>query len=148
VASDAYVYMSDLEPESVELEPFLDVVWKPGFDRNAAGTSLAIDGRTYRKGIGMHARTKMAFALDGRYSRLYATIGIDDAAGALGSVVFRVLADGRPLFQSDPVGGGDPARSLALDVAGARRLTLVADFGGSVVASGNLADWAEARLVK
>jgi len=148
VASDAYVYLSDLEPESVERQPFLDIVWGPRFDRSAAGGPLVLDGKTYAKGIGMHVRTEMTFAIDGRYSRFHATIGVDDAGGALGRVVFGVLADGRPVFQSKPVGGPDPARTLALDVTGARRLTLVADFGSPVEASGNLADWAEARLVK
>jgi len=148
VASDAYVYLSDLEPQSVQLRPFLDVAWRPRFDRNAAGGPLVLDGRTYARGIGMHARTEMTFAIDGRYSRFHARVGVDDAGGALGRVVFGVLADGRPVFQSDPVGGGDPARPVALDVGGARRLTLVADFGSPVEASGNMADWAEARLVK
>ncbi len=148
VASDGCVYLSDLEPENVDLQPLLDVVWQPRLDGSVAGGPLALDGKTYAKGLGMHARTEMTFATDGRYSRFYATIGVDDAAGPLGRVVFRVLADGRPLFQSEPLGGGDPAHPLVLDIAGASRLTLVADFGSSVEASGNFADWAEARLAR
>ncbi|GAG44329.1 unnamed protein product, partial [marine sediment metagenome] len=33
IASDAYRYLSDLEPASVDAQPFLDVVWPARFDR-------------------------------------------------------------------------------------------------------------------
>ncbi|MCK4375362.1 MAG: NPCBM/NEW2 domain-containing protein, partial [Candidatus Brocadiae bacterium] len=93
-------------------------------------------------------RTEMTFALGGQYSRLYATLGVDDSAGDLGQVAFKVLADGRSLHESEPLSGSDAARPLALDVEGVNSLTLVADFGSAVAASGNFADWAEARVVR
>ncbi|MHC4480930.1 MAG: NPCBM/NEW2 domain-containing protein [Planctomycetota bacterium] len=146
--SDAYRYLSDLEPARVKREPFVDVVWPPRFDQAVTHGPLRIEGRTYPKGIGMHARTEMTFALGGSYSAFHATVGVDDAAGQLGSVLFRLLADGRTVYESGAMGGGEPARTIAVDIAGAQELTLVADFGDPLVGSGNLADWADARVVR
>jgi len=146
--SDAYHYLSDLAPETVKLQPFLDVVWQPRFDRAVTGDPLVLAGKPYLKGLGMDVRTEMTFALDGAYSRFHALVGVDDSAGALGRVVFKVLADGRLLYQSSPLSGGDALQTVSLDISGVRRLSLVADFGGLAWTGGNFADWAEARVVR
>lgn len=152
ISSDAYRYLSDVKPEAVSLQPFLDVVWQPRFDRAVTGGPLVLAGRAYGKGIGMDARTEMTFALDGAYSRFYAAVGVDQAAAGLadglGRVVFRVLADGRRIYDSGPLTPADGPRQVSLDIGGAARLTLVADLGGAVSAGGNFADWAEARVVR
>jgi len=148
VRPDAYCYLSDLKPEGVSTEPRLDVVWPPRFDESIAGGPIILDGRAYPKGIGMHPRTEMTFALEGRYARFYATVGVDDAAGDGGSVAFQVLADGRQVYESGPVTGADAARPVALEVGGVQRLTLRADFGDPFSPGGDFADWAEARLVR
>jgi len=148
VSSDAYRYLSDVTPESIETEPYLDVVWPPRPDACVTGAPLRLDGATCPKGLGMHARTRMCYTLGASYDRFYAGIGVDDAAGPRGSVVFRILGDGRELLRTDPMTGNAPARHVALDIAGVERLTLIADWGDPVVGSGNFADWAEARVVR
>jgi hypothetical protein len=123
-------------------------------DRAAGGGPLVLAGRTYQKGIGMDARTEMTFALDGAYSRFYAMVGVDagaageSGAAAIGKVVFRVLADGRQVYESVPLTAADAPRQVSLDARGIRLVTLVADFGSDVAAAGNFADWAEARVVR
>jgi len=148
VASEAYVYLSDLEPAQVEVEPFLDVAWPPRFDRAVTGGPLTLGGRTYAKGIGAHTRTRITYSLPGGYGRLLGLCGVDDAAGTLGRVTFRVLLDGQPAFEAGPLSGGTAPVPVRVELAGAQQLTLVTDFGSPVDASGNLADWAEARLVR
>jgi hypothetical protein len=148
IGSDAYAYLSDLEPIAIEARPLLDVAWEPRLDSAAAGGPLTLDGRQYAHGIGMHTRTAMAFELTREFTHFYATAGVDDAAGGLGSVVFRVTAGGRTVIETPPLTGRDRAVQLCASIAGARRLTLVADFGSDVEAAGNLADWAEARVVR
>ncbi len=148
VASEAYVYLSDLKPDNVKLKPVLDVVWQPRLDLDVTGRAIELDGRIYPKGIGTHVHTEMTFATGGGYLHFYAMIGVDDTAGDLGSVVFRVLADGRSIFRSKPLGGRDAPEPIALDIRGARRLTLVTEPGSPVEPCGNFADWAEARLVR
>ncbi|MFO7957380.1 MAG: NPCBM/NEW2 domain-containing protein [Candidatus Brocadiia bacterium] len=148
VGSDAYRYVSDMTPDSVETEPYLDVVWPPRMDVAVTGDQLGLEGTTYPKGIGMHARTRMTFGLGARYKRFHATIGVDDAAGPRGSVVFRVVGDGRELLSTDPMTGDAAPRPVSVDITGVENLTLIADWGDPVVGSGNLADWAEGRVVR
>jgi len=148
VYSDSYRYLSDLEPEGTSLRPLLDVVWPPQMDRAVSGEPIAMAGRTYPKGIGMHTQTEMTFRLRGAYRRFYADIGVDDAGKAAGGqAAFKVVGDGRPLHDSGPLTAGYAPQSLSLDVAGVDRLTLMADFS-SPVAAGCFADWADARVVK
>ncbi len=147
VASAAYRYLTAEDVTDVEVRPILDVVWRPRFGRNALGSAIALEGRTYTTGIGMHPRTKMTFLLDGSWTRFHARIGIDDAAGDLGNVVYRVMVDGREAYASGSVVGSDPPRAIEVDIAGGRRLSLVVEPGGPDPV-GNLADWAEARVVR
>jgi hypothetical protein len=147
LASEAYRYLSDLEPAKVITTPLLDVVWAPRLDAAVTGSPLRLGGVTYPKGIGMHVRTEMEFALDGGYSRLYALVGVDDAAGKLGAVVFRVVADGRTAFESPPQHGGDAPLRVSVDITGATRVTLAAEAADPAALSGQFADWADARVV-
>ncbi len=144
----SYRYLSDLAPVEVRKQPLLDVTWEPRFDASVTGDPLRLDGEEYPRGIGMHTRTEMTFELPGQYDRFHAVVGVDDAAEERGSAVFRVLADGEELYDSDRLGGEDPPRHVSLEIAGARRLTLVADFGDPLSLGGNFADWAEARVAR
>ncbi len=152
VYSDAYRYLSDLTPEKVTSQPFLDVVWPPCFDRSLFGGPLSLAGKAYVRGIGMDARTEMTFALGRAWSRFYATVGVDDGAGGAqgrsGRVILRAFADERLIYESGPLGRGGPPQALSLDVGGADKLTLVTDFGSRASAGGDFADWADARVAK
>jgi NPCBM/NEW2 domain-containing protein len=113
----------------------------PGGD----GGPLRVDGRTYEKGLGMNALGLAGFHLGGRCTRFAATVGIDDSRGGGGSVVFRVVGDGRTLFESAVVRGSTAAVPVSVDVTGVEQLDLVAD--PTADGQGNdHADWADARL--
>jgi hypothetical protein len=148
VAADSYIYLSDLPVESVESEPQLDVVWPYRLDLSVTGTGLSLDGVRYAKGIGMHPRTALSFRSGGRFDRLLAVVGVDDAADGRGSVRFAVLADGRTVADIGPLTGADGTRRIAADVSGAQMVVLAAEPGDPLVLSGNLADWCSARLVR
>jgi hypothetical protein len=68
------------------------------------------------------------------------------------AIAFEVWVDGRKRWDSGPVRNADPAepaRQVDVDVAGAKTLELVVvpqDVHGHLAQ--NLADWAEARLLK
>jgi hypothetical protein len=148
IGSEAYRYLSDMAPAVVRAIPQLDVVWPPRMDASAARTPLSLGGRVYVKGIGMHACTAMAFDLQGRYGWFHATVGVDDTAGQQGSVIFRVLADGREVWALGPMAGGDRPQKVKVGIGGVRELALVADPGDALEPAGNFADWADARVVR
>ena len=104
-------------------------------------------GRVFDNGLGVHSRTELDYQLDRGYESLVATIGIDDAVRPAGSVVFRVLGDGKVLLDSGVVTGKDPPRDVNVNVVGVSTLTLVVDYGDELDLS-DQADWGGARLLK
>lgn len=110
------------------------------------GGPLTLDGVTHDRGLGTHAPSRVAYDLEAGCTRLQADVGIDDEAGAAGSVQFRVEgAGGRVLYESAVMRSGTPTRHLDVDVAGERRLKLVVTDGGDGN-TGDHADWASPNL--
>lgn len=145
--SDRVVYLSDIEPVGQDLRGLLHAPWPVRRDASATNSPIRLDGRTFDKGLGVHARTQLVYALDGRFERFCATIGIDEAARPRGNVVFHVLGDGRMLFDSGPVTGRDPARDLNIEVTSVKELTLLVDYGEGMDLADH-ADWAQARVIR
>lgn len=141
-------YLSDLPPAEYKFEPYFELDWPLVRDRSVSGSFLMLRGVEYPKGLGLHSRSTVTWRLDGKYRRLRATLGIDDAAGGKGSAVFEVLLDGKPAFRSDVLTGTSPAAALErIDLTGVKLLTLRVDYAteGDI---GDHADWCDAVLVK
>ena len=64
------------------------------------GRTLTLNGVTYAKGIGAHAASDVRVAIPAGCTTFNAVIGVDDEAGANGSVTFQVLGDATSLFTS------------------------------------------------
>ncbi|MFO0960725.1 MAG: NPCBM/NEW2 domain-containing protein [Isosphaeraceae bacterium] len=147
IRSTAVEYLSERGEDAVKSTGYLGKARPYRRDASAEGRPIRLDGRPHDHGLGMPSRTLLAYKLDGSAARFQATIGLDDRAGSLGSVVFRVRLDDRELFASPPMAEGSGTIDLDLDIRRGRVLILEADFGerGDVR---DLADWAEARLIR
>ena len=86
---------------------------EPKVDESVTGKTLRIAGRSFARGVGTHAGSALHVALDGRVVRFRATVGVDDATEGKGTVKFRIYADGRKVFDSGVMKGGDAARSVS-----------------------------------
>jgi hypothetical protein len=140
-------YLSDLKPAEYRHLPYLSLAWPYRRDRNVTGGLLRGDGRLYLKGLGVHSAARLTYLLEPGWKRFRAELGIDDSTEGRGSVDFRVFVDKKQVFISEPIRGGGRPVPLSIDLAGAKRLDLVVDYGeqGDVM---DHADWLEARLVK
>jgi alpha-galactosidase len=78
--------------------------------------------------------------------RFTATVGVDDEVGQRGSVVFKVVGDGKTLWESPILRGGDPARDVSVDLTGVNQLTLIVGDAGDDI-NYDHADWADAKIV-
>ena len=115
-----------------------------GDDQAFDGRPLTLGGVRYSKGLGTNSPSLVRYRLSKACQSFSADIGIDDATGDNGSVVFQVWADGEKLFDSGIVLGTTPPRHIAVDVTGRTELRL---FVGEVDAIAlDHADWADARL--
>jgi hypothetical protein len=147
VQSASVVYLSDLEPVRAELSGMVHSPWPVRLNRSVGNEVMRLDGVEFERGIGVHSRTELEFTLGGAFQTFCATIGIDDSVRPRGSVVFRVLGDGRELFDSGSMSGAMPGREIAVDLAGVERLVLLVDYGDHMDLADH-ADWAAARLIK
>jgi NPCBM/NEW2 domain-containing protein len=146
IRSRRVAYLSDLEPTTIEQRSiaFLDVPWRR--DRSVMGRPLTLANRTFEKGIGVHATSRLTFAASGKYDELAAEIGIDAETAGKGDCVFSVLADGESVF-SQRVKGSDPPRSIRVDIRGKQEVTLIVDAGEGLDLADH-ADWCDVRLIK
>jgi hypothetical protein len=114
---------------------------------------LRIDGKTYRHGFGVHARTVLTVTLGKRFRSFRATFGLDDTAKAPdgrggGEVRARVLADGKEVWTSGgSVRVGEPARAVGpVSVEGVETLSLEVGWGEVLLL--DRAVWADPVLVR
>jgi alpha-galactosidase len=132
--------------ESLNLE-YVEQGWgEPHANKSVDNHPLFLDGNRFDHGLGTHANSTLRIALGGKAERFTATVGVDDEVGQRGTVVFKVMADGKTLWESGIMRGGDAAQNLTLDLQGVKTLILqVGDAGDD--ANYYHADWADARFV-
>ncbi|HEY6532941.1 MAG TPA: NPCBM/NEW2 domain-containing protein [Acidimicrobiales bacterium] len=118
-----------------------------GSSEASDGKRLRLNGTSYSRGLGVASPSRITYDLNGRYSRFTSAIGIDDEIALGGSVTFEVWVDGRKVYTSGLKLATSPTEKIAVDVTGARELTLVVTDGGDNTI-GDHGDWADARLVR
>jgi hypothetical protein len=148
-------FLSDLAADKIEYAPYypprtdlpiLADSYQPrrniGFERGP----LKLDGKTYAKGLALHSRTQTGYRLPGKFRRLKALVGIDDALRPGGDVQLEIRGDGKLLWQG-AIRGSEPAKPLDLDIAGVKRIEILADFGADLDIA-DVIDLCEARVTK
>ncbi|MBN1343682.1 MAG: NPCBM/NEW2 domain-containing protein [Phycisphaerae bacterium] len=116
--------------------------------RNASvdGNPLSIGGRKYHRGVGTHSPGQFWITLDRGTARFAAAVGIDDEAGKNGTAEFLVVGDGKTLWRSGVMRGGETAKQVDVDLTGVEDLELVVTVGGDDYGYDHT-DWAEAKFV-
>ncbi len=150
VRGDHVRYLADRKESRAVFVGYLgEGTHREKFGRNTTldGRVLRVGGAPHDRGLGTQSRTLLAYRLEPGDRRFQATVALDDRAGPLGSVVFRVLLDGKEKFATPSMTVRDAPREIDLDLSGAKILILAAEFGdrGDVQ---DQADWIEARLIR
>ncbi len=117
----------------------------PGANKSVEGHTLSIGGKQFERGLGTHANSTFRLALNGQGERFTASVGVDDEVGQRGSVVFKVIGDGKTLWESRVLRGADPAEPVSVDLHGVKVLVLnVGDAADNI--NHDHADWAGAQI--
>jgi len=111
-------------------------------DWSIDGNPITLQGKVY-KGVGTHADSKMTLSLKGKAKSFKALVGVDDEATSAGSVIFRIVADGKEVYKSPVMRKGNKPAKIDIKLSGVDMLTLEALSAGDGV-SNDHADWAEA----
>jgi hypothetical protein len=148
-------YLSDLEPASSLWTPYLDFgtaatalaeYYAPRRDEGREHQPLRLGGKNYSKGLSLYSRTAIDYRVPAGMKKFKATAGIDDAVRDAGNVRLQVSADGKTLF-NQAVTGKDAPVEIDLNVAGAKRLSILVDYGDGFDA-GDYLDLVDARMLK
>ncbi len=151
-------YLSDIDPKKTTEHLGNLFLAKLPFkrDRNVLGKQLRMREKTYAKGLGVHAYSKLEYDLAGGFQKFQATIGLDDSArpplqgagSSTGTVVFRVWLDGKRIAEK-LMKFSDPPQELDLPVSNGKTLSLEVDFGDkNLSAALDRANWCGARVIR
>lgn len=140
------VYVSDLTPAKEITQGWAGK--QPGINTSIEGKPIKVGGVTYKKGLGLHADSEAVYALDARYARFQAVIGIDDEASN-GDAIYRIYAtvggsEQETLIYEQQISSGS-SEFVDLSVRGVTQLRLVTDANGAN--SNDHTDWADAKLL-
>ncbi len=120
---------------------------QPRANQSVTQKPLSIAGKTFEHGVGTHANSVLWINLAGGADRFQASVGVDDAAGNdKASIEFKILGDGKTLWQSGVMKLRQPAQVLDLDLRGVKTLVLTVGDARDGVTYDH-ADWAEARFL-
>jgi hypothetical protein len=163
LSSGRVQYLSDLEPlqerlDGIDPEGSLlaglinkdeeALLFGPRRDTTMERTSrLRLRGREFSKGLCIHSRTEISWALDEKYTSLDCLVGIDDEVAYSGKhlVALKISGDGNVLFEKNIATTDDPL-PLQLPLSGVSTLTILVDFGDN----DSTCDWlnlADAKLL-
>lgn len=110
-------------------------------------SKIRLRGREFSKGLCIHSRTEITWALDQKFTALDFLIGVDDEVAFNGahSVAIKIAGDGNVLFEK-LIATTDEPIPVRLPLDGISTLSVLVDFGDN----DSTCDWldlADARLV-
>jgi hypothetical protein len=140
-------FLSDLVELRYQFTPFFQKHWSYARDKTLTGRPIRLGGRLCAKGLTMHSRSSVVYALGRKYGQFAAVAGIADEMEDRGDVTLAVVGDGRVLWEARNVRGGEEPREVLVDVTDVRELSLHVDFGEGLDLSDH-ACWAMARLIR
>lgn len=143
-AGASWVYLSSLPWEKASAGWSRNQDGLPRRDKDIEDRPLRLASRIYRKGIGTHAPSEIAYSLGGQFARFSAVIG---GAEVNGTVVFQVYGDDKLLFDSGVLRGLRDVKRVDVSLPGVQQLRLVVTDAGDGYFSDE-ANWADARLEK
>lgn len=141
------VELSDLTPITVEQTPYFGRLMPYQADQSLDGDKLTVKGKVYPKGLAVHSRCVLTYALDGKFANFKTLLGFDETTGTQGQVACRVLADGKELWVNSNFRADGAPQELDLPVTDAKQLTLEVGFGENEDV-GDRIIWADARLFR
>ena len=136
----------ELTPSHAEQVGYLDLVRPYQTNKSFTGSPLQIGDEKYAEGLCSHSHTVLDYDLRGGFSQFRSDVGLQKDDGDQGHVIVRVRVDGVAKFE-EAIAGGQPAKTVSIDLAGAKTLQLEVDFGDGFDVADHLV-WGTPVLLK
>lgn len=102
------------------------------FDVWSGDKKFRVAGKEYLHGLGVSIgyawsdTVSIEYNLNGSYKSFSALLGVDDSTrNSKSAAEFKVLGDGKELYASPGIRGGDPASDMKVNVSGVKKLKIV-----------------------
>lgn len=141
-------WLSAAAPAKSVHTPVFDAQFPARANLSIGGKLIEFNGEACDRGWGVHSKSELAFALDGKPGkRFVAQCGIDDEASGRGAAVAKVLLDGAEAWASQELKPGEAPQFVDVELKAAKTLTLVVDYGPDQDDEGDHAGWGWAAIV-
>ena len=140
VAKDGKVYLAK------EMSSRNNSFWRVMNNRAVTDVPISIGGKQYKKGLGVHADSEIAFPINGKYKTFHVVPGPDDAHRGKLQMIIKV--DGKTAYDSGVIHSQDGVerKPIEIDISKAKELILIVTAADGDK-GGDHADWADAYLV-
>jgi hypothetical protein len=144
-SAGAVKYLSDLNPDKVEISSNVGTAEAYRRDRNLDNEEIKIAQKRYSKGLALHSRTVLTYGLGGNYKVFEAVVGVDDCVEGESNAKLTIEADLKPIF-TGVIKKGDKPKVLNLAILNVKelRITVESEF----LDLGNQVDLGGARVLK
>lgn len=118
---------------------------QPNAGYSCDSNTLSIAGKTYDRGVGTHAVSKMMIDVKTMGKRIKGAAGVDDESGDQATVEFYILGDEQILWESGRMKKGYNAKQFDVDISEIEKLALyVSDAGDGI--HYDHANWVNVRI--
>jgi alpha-galactosidase len=144
--------------DQLDVSKVLSEAGKTQVNKSFDGNTITIREQKFERGLGTHAPSQLVLNLDGKAQRFSATVGVDDEIRSLqpqqqqrrsfrrrgGTVDFKVVGDGKLLWQSGVLRTSSEPNVVDVNIAGVKQLRLLVSEVDSNY--NDHADWAMAKI--
>lgn len=139
-------WLSSLPPTTDEQIPFLGKPSPSRMDRTVNGDVIRFGDRTFARGIGVHALSRITWPLDGRYKTFRGRYALDGDL-PYANVTVRVKLDDKIVHERADFAAGELSPLIQLPLGDAKSITLEVDYGQTYDVQDRL-NWIEPALLK
>ncbi len=139
-------WLASRKPEKVEYTPYFSGNFPPTIDKTVTGEPIKLGDTTWHRGIGMHSRTRMTWAIQPADKTFRARYFIDPDLG-YADVDVRVFVDDKKVHEQLGVKAGNISQVVSAELSGAKTLTLEVDYGKGYDVQDRV-NWVEAAILK
>lgn len=145
-------WLSSQSPAENVQTPYLSgaQAWPAKFDSAVDGSPLSFNGRGYDRGIGVHAYSRLTFAIDPQWTAFRTQYAIDshrDEPRKYADVTVRIKLDDKVVHEEKHVHEGVISNVISFELKGAKTLTLECDYGDAGDTQAHL-DWLQPALLR
>jgi hypothetical protein len=136
--------------ENVQTPYDTDLTWPARMDQNVLGKPIRFGDRTFARGIGVHAYSRLVFPIDASQYKAFRTqYAIDTSAtdGRFAEVTVRVKLGDRVVHEQKGFHAGTLSSVVIMPLADAKTLTLEVDYGGNGDRQARM-NWIEPALLR